>query len=54
LKINHRGTLYRLAGLPMGCKCSNYYFCHLTKIIISHLRDPLPNLTEHTTRLHAN
>jgi mRNA-degrading endonuclease YafQ of YafQ-DinJ toxin-antitoxin module len=24
--INHRGTLYMLGGLPMGKKCSNYYF----------------------------
>jgi hypothetical protein len=28
--VNYRGTLYRLAGLPMGWKCRSYYFCRLT------------------------
>jgi hypothetical protein len=49
--VNHHGTLYRLAGLPMGWKCISYYFCRLTEVFIRHLREPLPNPTAHTPRL---
>jgi hypothetical protein len=52
--VNYRGTLYKLAGLPMGWKCSSYYFCRLTKVFIRHLREPLPNPTGHTPRLATN
>jgi hypothetical protein len=48
--VNYRGTLYRLAGLPMAWKCSIYYFCRLTEVFIRYLRDPLPNPTGHTPR----
>jgi hypothetical protein len=46
--INHRGTLHRLADLPTGLKCVSYYFCHLAEVSTRHLREPLPNPTEHT------
>jgi hypothetical protein len=52
--VNFRGTLYRLAGLLMGWKCNNYYFCRLTEVFIRHLREPLPNPTGHTPRLSTN
>jgi hypothetical protein len=52
--VNYRGTLYILAGLPMGWKCSSYYFCRLTEVFIRHLREPLPNPTGHTPRLATN
>jgi hypothetical protein len=29
--VNYRGTLYRLAGLPMDWKCVNYFFAVLLK-----------------------
>jgi hypothetical protein len=51
-KVNYRGTLHRLAGLPMGWKCSNYYFCRLTEVFIRHLRESLPNPTGHTPRIY--
>jgi hypothetical protein len=35
--VNHRGTLYRLAGLPMGWKCSNNYSYRPTEVFIRHL-----------------
>jgi hypothetical protein len=31
--VNYPGTLYRLAGLPMGWKCSIYYFCRFTEVL---------------------
>jgi hypothetical protein len=49
--VNYRGTLYRLAGLPMCWMCSNYYFCRLSEVFIRHLREPLPNPTGHNSRL---
>jgi hypothetical protein len=49
--VNYRGTLYILAGLPMGWKCSGYYFCRLTEVFIRHLREPLPNPPGHNPRL---
>lgn len=49
--VNYRGTLYRLAGLPMGWKCSSYYFCRLTEVFIRHLREPLLNPTVRNPRL---
>jgi hypothetical protein len=52
--INHRGTLYILAGLPMGWKCNNYYFCRLTEVFIRHLREPMPNPSGHTPWLATN
>jgi hypothetical protein len=52
--VNCRGTLYRLAGLPMGWKCSRYYFCRLTEVFFRHLREPLPNPTGHNPRLATN
>jgi hypothetical protein len=45
--VNYRGTVYILAGLPMGWKCISYYFCRLTEAFIRHLREPLPNPTGH-------
>jgi hypothetical protein len=52
--VNYRGTLYRLAGLPMVWKCSKYYFCRLTEVFIRHLCEPLPNPTGHNPRLATN
>jgi hypothetical protein len=49
--VNYRGTRYKLAGLPMGWKCSSYYLYLLTEVFIRHLREPLPNPTGHTPRL---
>jgi hypothetical protein len=46
--------MYRLAGLPMGWKCSNYYFCRLTEVIIQHLREPVSNPTGHNPHMSAN
>eukprot|EP00873_Tetraselmis_striata_P011933 jgi/Tetstr1/432197/TSEL_021653.t1 len=40
--VDYRGTLYRLAGLPKGWRCSNYYFCKLTEVFVSHPRAPEP------------
>jgi hypothetical protein len=51
LKVIYRGTLYMLAGLPMGLKCRSYYFCRLTEVFIRHLREPLPNTTGHLPRI---
>jgi hypothetical protein len=31
--VNYCGTLYRLAGLPMGWKCNDYYFAGLPKFL---------------------
>jgi hypothetical protein len=31
--VNYRGTLYKLAGLPMGWKCSSHYFAGLPKFL---------------------
>jgi hypothetical protein len=52
--VNHRGTLYRLAGLPMAWKCISYYFCLRTEVFIRQLREPLSNPIEHTPRLSTN
>jgi hypothetical protein len=52
--VNYRGTLYILAGLPMGWKCNMYHFCRLTEVFIRHLRKPLPNPTQHNPRLATN
>jgi hypothetical protein len=52
--VNHCGTLYRLAGLPMDWKCNIYYFCRLTEVFIQHLREPLPNPTGHSPRTNTN
>jgi hypothetical protein len=52
--VNYRGTLYKLAGLPIGWKCSSYYFCRLTEVFIRHLREPLPNPTGHNPGLATN
>jgi hypothetical protein len=41
--VNNRGTVYRLAGLPMGLKCNSCYFCRLTEVFIRHLHEPLPS-----------
>jgi hypothetical protein len=55
-RVNYRGIMYGLAGLPaMGWKCINYYFCRLTEVFIRHLREPLsdptgPSPRECTTR----
>jgi hypothetical protein len=43
--VNCRGTVYRLAGLPMGSKYNIYYFCRLTEVFNWHLREPMPNPT---------
>jgi hypothetical protein len=37
--LSYRDTLYRLARLPMGWKCNNYYFCRLTEVFIRQLRE---------------
>jgi hypothetical protein len=52
--VNHRGTLYRIAGLPMGWKYNTYYFCRLIEIFIRQLHEPLPNPTGHTPRTSTN
>eukprot|EP00873_Tetraselmis_striata_P011766 jgi/Tetstr1/432030/TSEL_021503.t1 len=39
---DYRGTLYRLAGLPMGWHWSNYYFCKRTEVFVQHLFAPEP------------
>jgi hypothetical protein len=31
--VNYCGTLYRLAGLAMGWKCSSYYFAGFTEVL---------------------
>jgi hypothetical protein len=40
--VNYRGTLWRLACLPMGWSGSAYYLCKLTKVFSNHLRRPPP------------
>jgi hypothetical protein len=40
--VNYRGTLWRLAFLPMGWSGSAYYFCKLTHVFTNHLRRPPP------------
>jgi hypothetical protein len=40
--VNCRGTLWRLACLPMGWSGSAYYFCKLTHVFTNHLRQPPP------------
>jgi hypothetical protein len=52
--VNYRGTVYRLAGLPIGWKCSCYYFCRLTEVFMRQLRESLPNPTGHNPRLATN
>jgi hypothetical protein len=46
--VNYRGTLWRLACLPMGWSGASYYFCKLTQVFTNHLRRPPPP----TPRLH--
>jgi hypothetical protein len=36
--VNYRGTLWRLACLPMGWSGSACYFCKLTQVFTNHLR----------------
>eukprot|EP00873_Tetraselmis_striata_P000014 jgi/Tetstr1/420278/TSEL_001027.t1 len=36
--VDYRGTLYRLAGLPMGWSLSPYYFCKFTNVLTRALR----------------
>jgi hypothetical protein len=52
--VNYRGTLYKIAGLSMGWKCSICYFCRLSEVFIRHSREPVPNPTGHTPRLATN
>jgi hypothetical protein len=40
--VNYRGTLWRLACLPMGWPGSTYYFCKLTHALTNYLRLPPP------------
>jgi hypothetical protein len=40
--VNYRGTLWRLACLPMGRSGSAYYFFKLTQVFTNHLRRPPP------------
>jgi hypothetical protein len=40
--VNVRGQLYRLAGLPMGCSLSPFYFCKTTLTFVNFLRNPDP------------
>jgi hypothetical protein len=40
--VNYRGTLWRLACLPMGWSGSAYYFYKLTQMFTNHLRRPPP------------
>jgi hypothetical protein len=40
--VNCRGTMWRLAWLPMGWSGSAYYFCKLAYLFIDYLRRPLP------------
>ena len=39
--VDYRGTLYRLAGLPMGWSLSPYYFCTFVGAVVKYLRSPL-------------
>jgi hypothetical protein len=41
-KVTYRGTLWRLACLPMGWSGSAYYFCKLTQVYTNYLRRPPP------------
>jgi hypothetical protein len=52
--VNYRGTLYRLADLPMSWKCNNYYYCRLTEVVIRHLHESLPNPTGNILRTSTN
>eukprot|EP00873_Tetraselmis_striata_P024051 jgi/Tetstr1/444315/TSEL_032206.t1 len=36
--VDYRGTLYRLAGLPMGRSLSPYYFCQFANVLTRALR----------------
>lgn len=38
--VNYRGTLWRLAGLPMGWSASPYYFCRLMEQVVRYWRSP--------------
>eukprot|EP00873_Tetraselmis_striata_P028712 jgi/Tetstr1/448976/TSEL_036201.t1 len=38
--VDIRGTLYRLAGLPMGWSLSPYYFITSTEVVVRHMRTP--------------
>jgi hypothetical protein len=38
--VNYRGTLWRIACLPMGWSGSAFYFCKLTQVFTNHLRRP--------------
>jgi hypothetical protein len=40
--VTYRGTLWRLACLPMGWSGSAYYLCKLTQVFTNHLRRPPP------------
>jgi hypothetical protein len=40
--VNYRGTMWRLACLPMGWSGSAYYFCKLTQVLTNYLRRPPP------------
>jgi hypothetical protein len=38
--VNYRGSMWRLACLPMGWSGSAYYFCKLTHVFTNYLRRP--------------
>ena len=40
--VNYRGTLYRLACLPMGWCASPYVFHTVIKTVVDYLRSPIP------------
>jgi hypothetical protein len=42
ITVNYRGTLWRLASLPMGWSGSAFYFCKLTQVFTNQFRRPLP------------
>eukprot|EP00873_Tetraselmis_striata_P014116 jgi/Tetstr1/434380/TSEL_023481.t1 len=42
LTVGIRGTLYRLAGLPMGWSLSPYYFTTFTEVMVRHMWTPEP------------
>jgi hypothetical protein len=50
--VNYRGTMWRLACLPMCWSASSYYFCKLTQVLTNHLRRPPPP-TPASTPVHA-
>ena len=49
--VNYRGTLYRLAGLPMGWCNSPYVFNKFIATMVKQLRSPIPQEHRHPKRV---